>query len=264
MLSFSDLLDVSPSRLATLATGEVEVAIIDSGIDGSHPDLTGRIASAHSIVSDKTNFQTVGMIPTANNDLCGHATGVASLVSRIAPRAHLIDVRILNEDGTIDGKGLVEGFRHAIARGCQVINLSLASTAAFAAPLTELCEIAYDNRQIVVAAMRNMPLSGPSFPAELSSCIGVDSVSKPSLLLIDYLSQYKVEFAASGIDVVVAVPGGGYAARSGTSFATPIVSGLCALLKGANPTLTPFEVKAILKNMATLIGSHTKAANSRN
>jgi subtilisin len=233
---------------ASLAAGvlqPVEVAVIDSGIDASHPDLRGKVVSAWR--AEQQGRVVVREAPLGeNNDTFGHGTAVASIITRIAPNARLIDIRVLGAQQSGGGM-LLEGMRKAVALRCPVVNMSLAASANMAQPLISLCEIAYRQGQIVVASKRNMPLVDNGFPAELSSCIGVDSARLRSALDLQYRSGDAIEFVAHGEDVVVAAPNGGYTTKTGTSFAAPAVSALCALMLGTWPGLRPFEIKTLLK-----------------
>jgi len=183
-----------------------------------------------------------------NADVYGHGTAVSSIIAGLAPNTRIMDIRVLDDNNVGTGEALLAGFRFAVEQKARVINMSLAARAKFAAPLHSLCETAYRQNQIVVAARRNMPLVGDDgFPAELSSCIGVDIGKFPSLFIIKFLGDQPIEFVAHGEEVKVAAAGGGYTTMTGTSFATPVVSGLCALLVGAWPDLHPFDVKSLLR-----------------
>ena len=117
--------------------------------------------------------------------------------------------------------------------------MSLAATAEFAAALHALCETAYYQNQVVVAAKRNMPLVDNGFPAEFSSCIGVDNRAFPSPFVFRFMPGQVIEYAAHGTGVAVAAPGGGYSTKTGTSFATPTISGICARHAGRLPGYAP-------------------------
>jgi subtilisin family serine protease len=238
------------TRLAALARrplGTVGVAVVDSGVDATHPELRGRVARAVRVEpSGKKQRIVKGAVPS-NADVYGHGTAVASIICKVAPNAEIFDVRVLDPDNVCSGDTLVEGFRHAIESGARIINMSLAASAKFAAPLRDLCEMAYRRNQLVVASRRNMPLTDQGFPAEIATCIGVDNKRLPSQIEVLFQREGVIEFAAHGEDVVVAAPGGGITTLSGTSFAAPAVSGICALLVGASPELRPFEVKSLLR-----------------
>jgi subtilisin len=98
-----------------------------------------------------------------------------------------------------------------------------------------------------------MSVCDDGFPAELSSSIGVDLGNFLSQFHLKFRPDHAIEFIAHGEDVTVAAAGGGYTTMTGTSFATPAISGICALLVGAFPDLRPFEVKSILRWFAELL-----------
>jgi subtilisin len=223
--------------------------VIDSGIDAAHPLLAGRVVSAWSVeaAGEGQPPQVKAAPPGANNDAYGHGTGVAGIIAQIAPNARLTDVRVLDSSNRGSGEALVEGFRWAVQQRLRLVNLSLACKARFAPQLHRLCEQAYQQNQIVIAAKRNMPLTDSGFPAEFSSSISVDLERFESPFVLEYRPDETIEYAAHGVEVLTAAPGGGYTRLTGTSFATPTVTGLVALLVGRFPDLRPFEVKSALK-----------------
>lgn len=235
-------------ELAAASHQPLEVAVLDSGVDGSHPDLRGRLDAAFAIdLDDQLRPSVTPRAVEENNDLFGHGTAVAGIITQIAPHARIVDIRVLNERNVGSGVALLAGLGLAIERGCPVINMSLATKRKFAPQLAELCERAYLAGLLVVAATRNLPLADHGFPAELSSTISVDKSQVEDIFELAYRSDHPVEFAARGNEVPVPAAGGGYTVMTGTSFATPTVAGLCALLVGAFPELRPFEVKTVLK-----------------
>ncbi len=225
----------------------VTVAVIDSGIDATHPNLEGKILKACGAEMIDGRYRIVeGPVPD-NRDVYGHGTAVAGIITQIAPNARIIDIRVLNTKLVGAGAAAVEGFRHAIDERVRIINMSLAVKARFAPELNKLSEKAYFANQVVVAARRNMPLVDNGFPAEFSSTISVDRARFHSPFQVQFREDHVIEFMAQGEDVVVAAPGGLYTTTSGTSFATPAITGLAALLIGAYPDLRPFDVKSILR-----------------
>jgi len=227
----------------------VEVSVLDSGIDAAHADLAGSCVDAVAVELNDDGLAVVPMPPNANNDLFDHGTAVASIVRKVAPNTRIVDVRVLGLSNTGAGDALVAGLKWAIKRRSPIINMSLAASPRFSSKLAALCEVAYRQGQVVVAARRNLPLTDDGFPAELSSAISVDRKTM-EFLKIGYRVPDPIEFEAHGDSLVVAAPGGGYAVRTGTSFATPAVAGMCALLLGVDPTLRPFELKTLLKAAA--------------
>jgi subtilisin family serine protease len=228
----------------------VEVAIVDSGIDATHPELAGRVAAAVAIELDGGVARTVERPLGVNSDTFGHGTAVASIVAGLAPNARLLDVRVLGPANAGAGLALIGGVEWALERRAPVLNLSLAAKSDFAATLGTLCDRAYRAGQVVVAAKRNMPLVDNGFPAELSAAISVDLGEYDDPFTLLYRDDHPIEFVADGEGVQVAAAGGGFTTKTGTSFAAPHVSAMCALLLGAWPWLRPFEVKSALKAFA--------------
>jgi subtilisin len=236
-------------RLKEQALAPVTVAVLDSGVDGSHPDLAGRICGAFAVeVEDEPVVRERS--PTANNDLFGHGTPVAGIIAAIAPNAQIYDLRVFSDKKVSATQILLTGFEHALDQPWRLLNMSLAVVPSIRAQMIDLCERAYFQQQIVIAARRNAPFDDDGLPAELSSCIGVDRGDYPSPFQYTFRPHTPVEFEARGESVVAPAKGGGYTTLSGTSFATPTVSGLCALLLGAYPDMTLFELKTSLRQLA--------------
>ena len=246
---FGAALEASWQELAERNLAPVDVAVLDSGVDATHPALSGRIAEAWG-VETSGGSAAVTPLAEANNDLFGHGTAVASIIARIAPNARLHDVRVLGRSNTGAEEALIAGVEHAVSRGWAVLNLSLAARDTLREPLSRLCERAYYRGQLVVAARRNLPIGGDGLPAELSACIGVDLGEFEAPHSFGFRMGYPIELMAVGKEVPAAAAGGGWTTMTGTSFATPAVSGLCALLLGAYPGLQPYEVKSLLRAKA--------------
>lgn len=225
----------------------VDVAVVDSGVDATHADLAGRIVRAMHVEFVEGESRVVETEVPSNNDVYGHGTAVSSIIARIAPNARITDIRVLNRMNVGSGQALLAGFRHAVDQRLRVINMSLAALSQFARPLNRLCETAYLQNQIVVAARRNMPLADQGFPAEFSSVVSADCGRFDSPFELRFRPEHLIEYIAHGEDVVVAAPGGGHTTRTGTSLATPALTGLCALLVGAWGDLRPFDVKGALR-----------------
>lgn len=237
-----------------LAKGELQpvtVGILDSGIDGSHPDLAGRVVDAAIYEADaEGNVATRVSNPVENNDLYGHGTGVASIIARIAPNTRFLDFRVLGGNNRGSGDAMIAGFEAAVASDANLLNMSLAASEKYVPRMNALCESAYRKGITIVAARRNMPLQDEGFPAALIPCVGVDNEGEGPEGRWLYRSDI-IEYSAHGVNVPVAAHGGGYTTMTGTSFATPIMCGFVALLLGAYPGLRSFEVKALLKAMAS-------------
>ncbi|HEY7608518.1 MAG TPA: S8 family serine peptidase [Alphaproteobacteria bacterium] len=238
------------SRLAEKNLQPVDVAVLDSGIDATHPDLAGRVAEAFHFRPESDGVARADVAAGANNDTYGHGTGVASIIARLAPNVRLHDLRVLEPGNKGVAACVIAGLRFALERRWRVINLSLAVAEKFSTELIPLCEKAYFQNQILVASKRNFPFPDVGFPAAYASTIGIEIGRFDSPFKLVFNPGDTIEFTALGEDLTIAVVGGGYTTKSGTSFATPVVTALCALLVGHYPELRPFEIKALLKHYA--------------
>ena len=221
----------------------VKIAVIDSGIESGHPAV-GEVQGYARIEPDASSIDT-GL----HDDVYGHGTACAGIIRQLAPDCDLYSVRVLGP--TLSGKGdaFVMGLRWAIENRMDVCNLSLGTTrSAFMPELRELAELAYFQGTILVAAANNSPVA--SYPSVFSSVIGVASHDERGNRIY-YNPAPPVEFGAPGIDVRVAWKGGTWLTTTGNSFAAPFVTGRIAQLLGKHPGLSPFEVKTVLRILAS-------------
>ncbi len=228
----------------------VMVAVIDSGVDAAHPDLGDAVTGGVEVRTDDCG--EIICVETAANeckDSYGHGTAVAGAIRKIAPACQVVSVKVLNDYNCCTGHELIAGLQWALDRNIKIINMSLATSKKdFAPRLFELCEQAYAQDAIIVASKRNFPPTG--WPALFSNVISVDRDDYETLFQLEYSPQSTIEFKAHGTDITLPSPGGGYSVQTGTSFATPLISGVVALLVEAFPGLLAWEAKTIMKSMA--------------
>jgi|KBSSwiStaDraftv2_1062776.scaffolds.fasta_scaffold06948_2 subtilisin family serine protease len=231
-----------------LATGRgVTVAIIDSGIDASHPDLDGKIVES---VEARVDGKRVVFESCEAGDSAGHGTACASIVTGIASDAKIYSVKVLGAGGLGDGQAFLAGLEYAINKRYQIINLSLGTTKPqFFVPLHDLLDRAYQAGCVVVAAANNLPQ--PSFPSIFSSSlISVVKSTENDPMNFGFRFGEVIELTAPGVNVRTAWPNGGYRNLTGNSFACPHVVGVIARLLERHPELTPFQVKSALYSIA--------------
>jgi subtilisin family serine protease len=229
------------------------VAVLDTGVDVTHAALEGRIApGGWNFVEGDADLRDVGNGQDADGDgavdeLVGHGTFVAALVSMVAPDAAIMPVRVLNGDGVGDAWTVAAGIYHAIDREVDVINLSLRST--LESEIVEgALEEAWERGIVAVSAAGNFNRSEPEeFPAMDDIVIGVAAVddldvkapfsnfgddlfiSAPGGSLADATTADPLR------SIISALPGGGYAIWEGTSMATPLVAGAAAMVLAIHP-----------------------------
>lgn len=233
------------------STGDgVRVCILDSGVEIGHPQV-GKLESAVAI-SIGDDDETI-VTEDTEGDLSGHGTACAGIVRSLAPDCRLSSVRVLGQGFKGSGRVLLAGLRYAVEEGFDLINMSLSTTKRpFAEILHELADSAYFRRTVLVASAHNMPVE--SYPWKFSSVVSVGSHEEPDPLTFFYNPNPPVEFFGRGVNVEIAWVGGRTITASGNSFATPHLTGICALILSNHPELTPFQLKSVLYLTASNVG----------
>jgi len=224
----------------------VSVAIIDSGVEGDHPAVGGRLIESWLV---ELHGGEPEVISDTEVDLFGHGTACAGVIVGMAPEIDLVSIRVLGSNLKGKGAAFAAALGNAIRRPVQVANLSLSSRSETLLPVFhELADEAYFHRVVLVSAANNV--SAASYPSLFSSVISVAAHPEPDPWRFYYNPEPAVEFGAWGVDVPVAWRDGGRSVATGNSFAAPHVTAIVALILSKHPGLTPFEVKAILAAVA--------------
>jgi len=233
------------------STGKsVTVCILDSGVEAGHP-LVGGVERA--VAFTRGEDEEIEVAEDSEGDLCGHGTACAGIVRSLAPDCTLVSARVLGAGFKGSGPILLGGLRWAVEQGFDVVNMSLSTTKRqFAGLLHELADTAYFRRTVLVASAHNMPVE--SYPWRFSSVISVGSHEESDPETFFYNPAPPVEFFARGVGVEIAWVGGGKILSTGNSFATPHMSGICALILAKHPELTPFQLKNVLYLTANNVG----------
>ena len=231
----------------------IRVCILDSGVQPDHP-LVGSLEGA--VALRKTDEGEIVVEDDTEGDLCGHGTACAGIVRALAPDCAIFSVRVLGAGYTGSGPVLLAGLRWAIEQGFDVINMSLSTTKRqFAEVLHELADSAYFKRTVLVASAHNMPVE--SYPWRFAAVISVGSHEENDPQVFYYNPAPPVEFFARGVNVEVPWLGGETTPASGNSFATPHMSGMCALIMAKHRELTPFQLKSVLFLTSSNVGGET-------
>ena len=231
------------------ATGSgVKVAVIDSGVDASHP-FVGSVAGGVVVEPDDEAPGGVRLTESQHDDLFGHGTACAGIIRKVAPDCEIYSVRVLGSRLTGRGVVFAAGLRWAIDAGMHVVNLSLSTGAArFFGQFHELADAAYFANTVLVCAVNNVP--APSYPSQFASVVSVAAHEGNDPFEVTYNPNPPVEFGAPGIDVPVAWSEGSTVTATGNSFACPHIAGIVTLILSKHPGLTPFQVKTVLHALA--------------
>jgi subtilisin len=230
------------------SSGEgVKVAVLDSGIDATHPDVRGPVQGYVAIAEDEDGKLVYDTQP--HDDSVGHATACAGVIRSLAPKCELYSVKVLGAGNTGTGPVFEAGLRWAIDNGVNICNLSLGTpNREYFGTLHELADRAYFDNIVLVTAANNMPI--PSFPSMYSSVISVASHGIQDPYTFYYNPKPPVEFGALGIDVRLAWMNHTHITATGNSFAAPHITGLVAKILAKRPEMTVFQLKTILRQLA--------------
>ncbi|WP_242966427.1 S8 family peptidase [Clostridium sp. BSD9I1] len=245
---------------------EVKVAVLDTGVDYTHIDLKNRVLTdlgynfinnSKDVMDDNGHGTHVsGIIAAeANNN-----QGITGIVGSLDVK--LIPVKVLDKDGIGEEDKIAEGIRYAADKGADIINLSFGSIDESEEILSAL-QYAKEKGIFIVAASGNDNSNANLYlPAGYDEGVYTVSAVTPQYKKASF-SNYgtSIDAAAPGVKIISTVPNG-YAVWDGTSMAAPLVSGVAAIVKAQNPSLTPDEITEILDSTATDIFTRGKDLQS--
>ncbi|NUR58546.1 MAG: S8 family serine peptidase, partial [Catenulispora sp.] len=276
-----------PQAWKTTRGAGVTVAVLDTGVVGSRADLTGQVTDGPDLVGGKEKpgdaqwgVHGTGMASVIAGH--GHGPGNSAGVMGVAPEAKILSVRVIRDDED-PGRGLLElshtpiseGIRYAVDHGAQVISMSLGGTVAGADSdnTHEADAVRYaiaHGVPVVVAAGnggRDPAKDVTEYPAGERGVIGVAAVDRHGTRASFSSTSWDVAVAAPGVAIPMALPvadagDGAYAefgpvigtdtlVGAGTSPACAYVAGVVALIRSANPALSPLQISQILKDTAS-------------
>lgn len=262
-------------RAGNKGNRSVIVAVIDTGVDYKHPALAPNMIQGYDFKEndndpmDKTGFQNPG-----HGTHCAGAVGATGLIDGgivgLSPEVSMMPLRFLGEDGSGDLNNAIKAIDYAVEKGASVISASWGAAVprSQAAPLLEAVKRADDKGVIFIAAAANdgknndkteMFPANNGYPNSITVAASGPSDAKPSW------SNYgtaTVHVSAPGENIMSTLPNSKYGNLSGTSMATPLVSGLVALMKAQDPSLTGAQVRAILQTTGAKVSIET-ACNCR-
>src|SRR5579885_1796613 len=238
------------------ATGGGLVAVIDTGVDPTHPDLKGQIAAVANFTSAADAY-----------DHNGHGTHVAGLIAArmndgiggvgVAPGAHLLVAKALDDKGNGTYATVIEALEWSVNHGATIVNRSFAGSVPSQA-LADAVASAQARGVLVVAAAGNGGNGAPTYPAALPGVLSVAATDRNDAVASFSTSGPWVSVGAPGVDAYSTLPGGRYGSMSGTSMAAAEAAGVAALAAAAAPNASGAALRDFVVD-----GSDKVAASGR-
>jgi subtilisin family serine protease len=248
-------------------TGE-KVAVLDTGVDDTHPDLQGRVAEEQSFVPGQAVADGNGHGTHVASTIAGSGAASGGVEKGVAPGSRLLVGKVLSNEGEGQDSWIIAGMEWAKAQGADVVSMSLGN------PVPD------DGTDPMAQAVDNLSANGgPLFVIAAGNAYGAGTIGAPgsardalTVAAVDSADQradfssmgpltgsygLKPDLSAPGVDITAAKPGGGYQTMSGTSMATPHIAGTAALLKERHPDWTAQRLKDALMSSSALLGGYT-------
>ncbi len=247
----------APQAWERTTGGDILVAVVDTGVDASHPQLAGFVDPGWDFVNDDDD-------PVDDH---GHGTAISSVIAArgndgfgiagVCWGCRILSVKVLDENNEGFYSAWVQGIDLAVSRGASVINLSLGGDI-HSPELEAAVTAARDAGVVVIAAMMNDGDDTPYYPAAYGATIAVGATDRRGrradlMGIAGWASSYgdHIDLCAPGMELVCAALGGGTEHWSGTSLAAPLVSGAAALVLTLLPSADPEQVREALRITAT-------------
>ncbi|WP_238858522.1 S8 family peptidase [Clostridium sp. YIM B02569] len=243
---------------------EINVAVLDTGVDYTHPDLKNRVLKSKGYNFVDNNSDTMddnghgthvsGIIAANANDNIGIAGIDGTLDVKIIP------IKVLDSNGEGDINDIVKGIKYAADNGADIINLSFGANEK-SKSIAEAISYAKSKGAFVVAAAGNDNEDSDNIsPAgDGAFTVAAMSYNYKKASFSDYGNCIKV--SAPGVEILSTVPGG-YEAWDGTSMAAPVATGIAAMVKAEDPNLSPSQIEDVLDSTAKDIMSKGKDKQS--
>ena len=241
----------------TTGSAGVTVAVVDSGVQATHPDLAGRVLAGYDFVNNDAD-------PSDDN---GHGTAVAGVaaargndgigVAGAAWNVSILPVKVMAANGSGSHSAIANGINYSADRGARIINLSIGGTSS---SRTLQSSVNYANNKgcILIAAAGNNGSSTTVYPAAYSGVTAVSALTQADTLASFSSYGSFVDISAPGEGITTSWVNGGYVAISGTSFSSPLVAGIAALALSVNPSLSNTAMASLLTSNADDLGAAGK------
>jgi subtilisin family serine protease len=257
-------LEATKVALSRLSGAGIKVAVLDTGFDSKHQDFRGRSITRKSFASRSSEDDTQGHGTHCIGTACGPERPTSGPRYGIAYEAAIYAGKVLGDDGMGTDRSVIAGMDWALDQGCQIISMSLGAATEVGdqpnADYEQIGRVCLDGGAVVIAAAGNessrpghiAPVGAPANATTIMAVAALDRALGPAPFSCGGINPGQdVDIAAPGVDVLSSLPGGRYGRLSGTSMATPHVSGVAALIAQSDGK---FRGRALWERLLELAG----------
>lgn len=235
-------IETSAAWQQTQGSADVVVAVIDNGMDVLHAELADQYIAPYDALNKEVGTISLGL----------HGTHVAGLIAGsadnglggagVAPHTKIMPIDVFDDGGFGYTSDLIHGIEYAMAANVDIINLSLGSYY-YSEGLDQVIQKAHEQGIVIVAAAGNKGTRIAHYPSSLDNVISVGAVMSNDISSLFSNKGATIDITAPGTDVYSSLPDNLFGPLSGTSMAAPIVSGVAALIKADQPSLSNKEIE---------------------
>ncbi|MBO0589154.1 S8 family serine peptidase [Sporosarcina sp. E16_8] len=216
----------------------VIIAVIDTGVDYTHPLLKDRIVAGYDVINNTSDPMDVHF----------HGTHIAGIIVDSTPaNVKIMPIRAMDDEGKGYDSDISTAIRFAVDNGADIINLSFVGEG-FSQYLVDALDYAISNNVlVVVVAGNNGADTADYFPASEQNVIVVSATDQNDDIASFSNAGDAIDLSAPGVGIVSSLPGNRYGSLTGTSMAAPFVSGVAAMIKLDDPSRSMKEIERLLK-----------------
>ncbi|HKW98512.1 MAG TPA: Ig-like domain-containing protein [Bryobacteraceae bacterium] len=241
----------------TLGSISVPIAVLDSGVDPTHPDLIPKLIPGWNFLTgnaDTADNGALGGHGTAVSGTAAAATNNATGVAGVGWANTIMPLVVLDASNYATYSNIASAIDYAADHGVRIISISIAGSSS-SSTLQSAVDYAWSKGSVVFAAAGNFSTSAPYYPAACTNVVAVSATESDDTF--SSFSNYGswITLSAPGDYIMTTDLGGSYGQWYGTSFAAPIAAGVAALAISANPSLTASALVTLLKNNSDDLGT---------
>lgn len=250
------LLTIQAPSAWNLSTGStsVPIAMVDSGVDPTHPDLASKLLQGWSFLTGTSD----------THDVQGHGTTTAGAaaalgnngigVAGVAWQNPILPLVVADSTGYASYSNIASAITYAADHGARVVNVSIAGASA-SSTLQSAVSYAWNRGTVVFAAAGNTGSSAPNYPAACQYAVAVGATDSNDTLASFSSYGSAISLTAPGVNIYTTTNGGGYGYASGTSYSSPIAAGVAALVLSYAPSLSAANLVRVLETNADDLGA---------